>query len=173
MDKNELITAVISAAGSLKSVWIVKAAAAFIVAVVCSLHTQLLILFAALVVIDLATKWIALSRQYLIDNQAECPDFLACLESMRAARKAGYIRSSEMKHRFAGKIFVYMLLTLVAALVDLVMKGMDKPEFLAVLVVSYLAVTEMLSIVDNLQAAGVDEAAKLHDLIDKKGSTKL
>ena len=52
-------------------------------------------------------------------------------------------------------------------------KMLDKPEFGVVLTVGYLAVTEFLSILENLQAAGVKEASQLHDLIEKKSQTKL
>jgi len=45
---------------------------------------------------------------------------------------------------------------------------MDKPTWAVLLLVGYLSITELISIVENLQDAGVEEAAKLHDLLEKK-----
>lgn len=173
MDKTELFAAISSAIVGLKSTWMVKMAAAFFVAAICNLHVQLLLAFAMLVIIDLITKWIVLSKQFLTDAGHTETNLWDCIKGMRGARRAGYIRSGEMKHRFAGKITVYLILTLGAAVADMAMKIMGKPEFLVVLVVGYLAVSEMLSVVENLQGAGVEEAAKLHDLINRKGNTKI
>lgn len=170
MDKTELLNAISTAAGHLTDFWIIKLIMAVFVAAICNLHVQLLAAFAAIVLIDLATKWIAISHQYLIDsgNNPESLNVWDCIKGIKAARREGYIKSSEMKHRFAGKMAVYVMLTLGAAVADLIMHIMAKPEYLVILVVGYLSATELMSIVENLQAAGVDEAAKLKDIIEQK-----
>lgn len=171
MDKTELWVAITKAANGLMDVWALKLIASFFIAVICSMHTKLLVAFTLLVIFDLLTKWIALSKQYLQDNEKEIGVW-NCIRNIKKARRAGYIKSSVMKHRFAGKIVVYVLLTLAAGAADLVFRTMDKPEFLVVLVVGYLSVTEMLSTVENLQEAGVKEAERLHEMIERKGGLK-
>lgn len=171
MDRTELTAAVVNAWNALTDIWLLKLIASFFIAVLCSLHAKLLLLFVALVIVDLLTKWIALAKQYLLDQRQEA-GFLRCILSIKKARRAGYIRSDKMKHRFAGKIIVYMLLTFGAGMVDMMFRTMQKPDFLVVVVVGYLSVTEMLSTVENLQEAGVKEAEKLHDIIERKGGLK-
>lgn len=171
MDRSELTTAIYKSLGSLSDVWFLKIIASFFIAVICSLHVKLLLAFTALVVFDLLTKWIALSKQYLQD-QSQNTGLWSCICNIKKARRAGYIKSSAMKHRFAGKIIVYMLLTFGAGMLDLVFKTMEKPEFAVVLVVGYLSVTELLSTIENLQDAGVEEAEKLYEIIEKKSGVK-
>ena len=84
------------------------------------------------------------------------------------ARAAGYIKSEAMKHRFLGKIIVYFAVTLAGGLIDYTMTVMDKPTWGVVLLVGYLSITELISIVENLQDAGVEEAEKLHEILEKK-----
>ena len=172
MDKKQLFASITGAVISLKDAWAVKLIASFLVAAICNLHVQLLLIFAGIVIVDLLTKWFALAEQYLNDNGKPCGAW-ECFKAMPAARRAGYIRSDVMKHRFVGKIGVYMVLVFGAAMVDLCFKTLQKPEFLVALVVGYLMMSELLSIVENFQEAGVKEAEKLHELIEKKGSIKL
>ena len=48
---------------------------------------------------------------------------------------------------------------------------MDKPTWAVLLLVGYLSITELISIVENLQDAGVEEAEKLHEILEKKRDT--
>jgi len=43
-----------------------------------------------------------------------------------------------------------------------------RPSMAVSLVVGYLSVNELLSIVENLQDAGVEEAKRLKEIIDRK-----
>lgn len=173
MNFTQLFEAAAHALDNLMTLWGMKLIMSAVVGALLSYHGRLLTIFVALVVIDLFTKWFQLSRQYLVDNEAEDLGAWAVLTSMRQAHKAGYIKSDAMKHRFLGKIAVYMIFTFCAALLDGAFKTMGNPQFAVILTVGYLAVTEFLSILENLQAAGIKEAAKLHELLEKKGATKL
>ena len=90
------------------------------------------------------------------------------MTAIPAARKAGYIKSEAMKHRFLGKIVVYLCVVFAGGLADYIMVVMDKPTWAVLLLFGYLSITELISIVENLQDAGVEEAAKLHDILEKK-----
>jgi phage-related holin len=173
MDKAQLLESIYHSAGHIADAWAFKLVASFLVGALFNLHVQLLLLFALMVIVDLATKWFALAKTYLVDNGTPDPDSWQVFTSMRKARQAGYIKSDVMKHRFLGKIIIYMTVTFVAAVLDMFFKMLDKPEFGVVLTVGYLAITEFLSILENLQSAGVKEASQLHDLIERKGQTKL
>lgn len=153
----------------LSDFWLVKCVGALFIAIVFNLHAQLLLAFTGLVIVDLISKWIALSRQYLIKSRRrKNPSFWACVLNMYNAREARYIKSSEIKHRFLGKIIVYILVVFAGGVIDLMMQVLQKPTWAVVLLVGYLSIAELISVVENLQDAGVEEAARLHEILEKK-----
>lgn len=169
MDFSELFLHAKGTASSLGENGAVKLVGATIVGAACSMHGQLLLAFVALIVVDLITKWIALSNEYLTKRKRKKnPSLWQCVINIPAARKAGYIKSEAMKHRFLGKIIVYLLVVFAGATVDNIMMTMGNPAWAVVLLVGYLSITELISILENLQDAGVEEAGKLHDIIEKK-----
>ena len=168
----ELYQNMVGTIGHLGENWAVKLAGAAFVGVACSMHAQLLLAFVGLVVIDLITKWLALSRQYLTKKKRKKTTTLwQCFCNILSARKAGYIKSEAMKHRFLGKILVYLFVVFAGGLADYIMTVMEKPTWAVLLLVGYLSITEMISIVENLQDAGVEEAEKLHEILEKKRDT--
>ena len=172
MDFSELLQSAKGTAANLGQNGTVKFVGASIVGGICSMHGQLLLAFVGLIVIDLVTKWIALSKEYLTKRKRKKTTTLwQCVINIPAARKAGYIKSEAMKHRFLGKIIVYLLVVFAGALADHIMLTMDKPQWAVLLLVGYLSVTELISIVENLQDAGVEEAEKLHEILEKKRGT--
>ncbi len=169
MDFTELFSSAKGTAANLGNNGAVKFVGASIVGAACSMHGQLLLAFVGLIIIDLVTKWIALSKEYLTKRKRKKNVTLwQCVVNIPAARSAGYIKSEAMKHRFLGKIIVYLLVVFAGALADNIMMTMGKPQWAVVLLVGYLSVTELISILENLQDAGVEEAGQLHDIIEKK-----
>ena len=169
MDITELMQSMNHAMGHLGENWAVKLVGAAFMGVACSMHGQILLAFVGLVVIDLLTKWIALSRQHLMKRKRKTPPTLwQCFCNILKARKAGYIKSEVMKHRFLGKILVYFLVAFADGLADYIMTVMEKPTWAVLLLVGYLSVTELISIMENLQDAGVEEVEKLHEILEKK-----
>lgn len=172
MDMAELYQNMVGTVGHLGENWAVKLAGAAFVGVACSMHAQLLLAFVGLVVIDLVTKWIALSREHLMKRKRKTPPTLwQCFCNILKARRAGYIKSEPMKHRFLGKILVYFFVVFAGGLADYIMTVMEKPTWAVLLLVGYLSITEMISIMENLQDAGVEEAEKLHEILEKKRDT--
>lgn len=172
MDFTELLQSAKGTAVNLGENGAIKFVGAGIMGAACSMHGQLLLAFVALIVVDLITKWIALSNEYLTKRKrAKKPSLWQCVINIPAARKAGYIKSEAMKHRFLGKIIVYLLVVFAGATVDNIMMTMGNPAWAVVLLVGYLSITELISILENLQDAGVEEAGKLHDIIEKKRDT--
>jgi len=169
MDFTELFSSAKGTASTLYHNGAVKFVGASVVGAACSMHGQLLLAFVGLIIVDLVTKWIALSREYLTKKKRKKnPALWQCVTSIPAARKAGYIKSEAMKHRFLGKIIVYLLVVFAGALADHIMMTMDKPQWAVLLLVGYLSVTELISILENLQDAGVEEAGQLHDILEKR-----
>ncbi len=172
MDMTELYENMIGTVGHLGENWAVKFAGAAFVGAACSMHGQLLLAFVGLIIIDLITKWIALAHDYLTKRKRrKNPTLWQCVTNIPAARAAGYIKSEAMKHRFLGKIVVYLLVIFAGAAIDNIMMTMDKPVWAVVLLAGYLSITELISIVENLQDAGVEEAEKLHEILEKKRDT--
>ena len=106
---------------------------------------ELISLFALAVFIDLVTKWMALAHKYLEAKGEEDRDMVSCILAIPSAHRAGMISSRQMKRQFAGKMVLYILLTV----------GGGAPDLFMEMCVSYLAASEMLSIVENLNDAGV------------------
>lgn len=169
MDFSELFHSAQKSMHALSQHWAVKLAGASVAGAACSMHAQLLLAFVGLVVVDLITKWVSLSYAHLAKRRRKNkPTLWQAIINIPQARKAGYIKSEVMKSRFVGKIIVYLLIVIAAGLVDHIMQTMANPTWAVVLAVGYLSVTEMVSILENLQDAGVEEAGRLHDLVENR-----
>ena len=167
MNYHLFINSVVGAGKTLYAGWSYKAALAAILAALLHKHALLFYAFATLVFLDCLTKWIAISHNYLV-KCGGAPTLLQSLIGIKDARKAGEIKSEVMKHRFLGKICVYLLCTMAAASVDLIMVELSKPTWAVGTIIGYLTVTELLSIVENLDAAGVEAMQDLAVIIGKK-----
>lgn len=167
MNYHLFINSVVGAGKTLYAGWSYKAALAAILTVLLHKHALLFYAFAALVFLDCLTKWIAISHNYLV-KCGESPTLLQSLIGIKDARRAGEIKSEVMKHRFLGKITVYLICVMAAASVDLIMVELVKPTWAVGTIIGYLTATELLSIVENLDAAGVEAVQGLIDIIRRK-----
>lgn len=148
--------------------WSYKVTAAAILTLLLHKHAVLFYAFSLLVFLDCLTKWIAIARDYLIEQGQHEPTLLQAFCAIPAARNAGEIKSDVMKHRFLGKISVYLLCVMAAASADLIMVELLKPTWAVNTIVGYLTCTELLSIIENLNAAGVEAAGGLLAIVSKK-----
>ena len=169
MGVSDLLSSASNAAHGLSQHWTTKAVLAAIMGAAYSMHAQLLLAFVGLVILDLVTKWISLSYAHLAKRRKKNkPTLMEAFRNIPKARSAGYIKSTVMKDRFLGKVLVYLLIVLAGGFVDSMLEAMHHPTWAVVLCVGYLSATEMLSILENLQDSGVEEAAKLHEIVEKK-----
>lgn len=127
-------------------------------------HLELFTAFTCIVFVDLFAKFIALSYGYLAESMTEKPSLIDSVKGLPAAHRAGVINSYAMRTQFVEKISVYMLLVVAGALVDFML---GRSEF-ANLIIAYLASSELLSIVENLDDAGVSAVHDLAGLIKRK-----
>lgn len=125
-------------------------------------HAVLFCLFGCVVFLDLFTRWLALSHQHLVTHKQEAT-LVDCLYGIPSAHKAGLISSYVMRKTFFSKMITYLLLIIGASIVDYMIKGSGGGVMAVSLVITYLSMTELLSIVENLDEAGV---SAMHDLID-------
>lgn len=157
-----------AAGKTLYSGWSYKTAMAAIMVVLLHRHAILFYAFSALVVLDCLTKWLAIAHDYLVKQGKTAPTIFQSLIAIKAARSAGLISSEVMKHRFLGKICIYLLCVMAAASADLIMVELSKPAWAVSTIIGYLTATELLSIVENLNAAGVEAVKGLIDIVKKK-----
>lgn len=130
-----------------------------------SRHLTLFTAFTLVVALDLFAKFIALSYGMLKSGGMESHSLVDSIKAIPAAHRARIINSHEMKTQFAGKIIVYILLVMAGGLADILI---DNHVNFSQMVVAYLASTEVLSIIENLDDAGVSAVHGLATLIHKK-----
>ena len=130
-------------------------------------HAVLFYAFAFLVFLDCFTRWMSISYERL-KGKEEKTNVAAVLKGIKAARSEGLISSDVMKHRFIGKIAVYIICVMAAATADLCMLELVKPVWAVAMVVSYLVITELLSIVENLNDAGIEAVQGLVELLKRR-----
>ena len=152
----------------LQEAWILKVCLSCAVTVAIHEHAQIFTAFVALVFVDLFSKWLSLSRQRLVDHGEQSPNLWKALCGLRAARHDGYIRSDAMRTRFVHKILGYVVVVASAVVLDFMLTHSHAPAFATTVVIGYLAITEFISILENMQESGVEEAGALVDLIRKR-----
>ena len=133
-------------------------------------HSMLCALFTVMVCLDLYTRWLALTKKYLESEDKESSLF-DCVKSMNTARKAGFINSYMMRKCFVSKMLTYFIAVFGAFIVDVILTKIGTKPMMVTTALGYLATTELLSVVENLDEAGV---AMVHDLVEiLKGKRKL
>ena len=152
----------------LQDAWIFKICVSCALTAAVQDHAQIFAAFCALVCADLATKFLSLSRKHLVDGGKPAPTLWSTVHNIRAASRAGYIKSNLMRTRFVPKILTYFGVVAAAVLLDFILVKTHAPAFAATLVIGYLSLTEFISILENMQASGVEEAGALLELARKR-----
>lgn len=167
MDFLALRLAVYNAAHTLTHGFTYKSVIGAILAVLLHKHAVLFMVFSALVFLDCFTRWMSLSYKRL-QGMGQTPTVMQIIGGIEAARAEGLISSEVMKHRFVGKVIVYILCVLAAVLVDLAMITLHQPPWAVPLVAGYLVVTELLSICENLNDAGIEAVGEIAALVKRR-----
>lgn len=170
MDFTDLWSAICKAGQSLTDAWIIKVSIACFIPIFTGVNGSALAAFITLVFIDLMTKWLAICYRHLREK-GKPSGILHCIADVPNAMKEGYINSEAMKHRFAGKILVYTVLTIVAAKADTMLLISEEAPVLLKVTWIYLAMTEAISVLENLRDAGLQQAGELLAFLrDKSGA---
>lgn len=118
--------------------------------------------FCHLVFLDCFTRWLALSHEYLVsEGEVNNPSLLKCVKAIPAARRAGLIKSAVMREQGLDKLILYCFCAIGAGLCDLIFMMLHVPAWMTSFIVGYMAVTEILSIIENLSDAGVSSLSRL------------
>ena len=124
-------------------------------------HLSLFLLFALLIFLDCFTRWMAISYRRLKEYGLTV-GLLDAIRGIGAARRERLIRSDVMKKRGVEKLILYDLAILTSILVDALMEEAGAADIsMTPMAVSYLTMTEALSILENLQDAGGKGAGEL------------
>lgn len=117
-------------------------------------HALMFLCFSLLVLLDLGSRWIAISAELLRAEGKSSPTLLAMLRAIPRARRLGLICSSAMKEKGLSKLILYNFCVLVSASADYLLSESGHPSGMVSLAVSYLAAAEALSVMENLSEAG-------------------
>ena len=74
-----------------------------------------------------------------------------------------------MRKRFTHKILTYIGVVTSSLVLDFLLVRAHLPAFAANLTIGYLATTEFISILENMQRSGVEEAGGLVAIVKKRG----
>lgn len=131
--------------------WQYKIIAGLITAVFNDEFYKLLLLFVGLELMDIFTRWLALSMDLHKKMFPQTPCGLwRALKFMWQARKWRWIKSDGLKNGFCDKMLLYLLLLLLGSFVDTAFSIGHAPRLLTTVIVVVLASTEALSILENL-----------------------
>ena len=130
-------------------------------------YLSLFLLFGLLVFLDCLTRWMAISYERL-SSYGVSAGLWEALRGIPAARKARLIRSDVMKKRGIEKIILYDITLLTSILADALMEEAGAGDIsMTPMAVSYLAMTEALSILENLSDSGAKAAGELLKRVKK------
>lgn len=124
--------------------------------------------FIFLVFMDCFTRWMALGAAFLKNHGHAEPGLWEACRAIPAARRAGLISSQVMKKQGMEKLILYNVSVMTAAGADFLLENSGAAPFLTSAIVSYLVVTETLSIIENLSEAGVGSLEKLAQQVRKR-----
>lgn len=132
---------------------------------------QLLGVFFLLELLDVFTRWIALSAHLWHDMYPETPGTVwQYIKFIYQGHKWRRINSEAMRNQFISKISTYCIILLFTSLCDVAMRIAGGPPISVLLpiVTAVLCCTELLSCLENLAEAGVNVAKELIIIIKSK-----
>lgn len=150
--------------------WPIKVLISAISSVICFLFGGseiILLVVMVFVVIDTITKWTAVTKQFLIDSGI--PSNKLCTTSMICgflhAWKPGYLTSTDLKRCWGEKIFTYGILVVFAGMMvklpEILIAGTQLNKAISGGIYSYIAMTELFSIMENFEEMGNKKIALL------------
>ena len=79
------------------------------------------------------------------------------------------MKSDIMRKRCIPKVRTYFGVVGAGAVLDFILLKAHAPAFATTLVIGYLSLTEFISILENMQMAGIKEAGELVDMARRRG----
>lgn len=131
-------------------------------------HAFMLGAFSLLVLLDLVSRWLAIASEMLEAEGRKRPTLWEDAAAIPRARRLGLISSRVMKDRGTSKLLMYCLCVGTAAAADGLLASAGGESGLVPIAVGYLAMTEALSVTENLSDAGVPGMERLWELLRKR-----
>ena len=122
-----------------------------------------------LVILDIITKFFAISNQNLIDHGAN-PEYITTRDKFLGwflAFKEGKIATAQMTDGFVTKMVCYAVMIGASTLIDssLSVSGIALPLPVTTFCIGYILYSEFLSIVENLRDTGIPHMDKFAELL--------
>lgn len=123
-----------------------------------------------LIVIDIATRWIAIGYKYLLDKGVT-KDQITMFDKIQAivlAFDEKILTSKIMLWGFFGKFILFAILLTASSYIDQVLKGLGLSLSFPVIkfMLAYICYNEILSVAENLRDAGNDHMDKLIEILN-------
>lgn len=123
-----------------------------------------------LIVIDIATRWIAIGYKYLLDKGVtkEQITIFDKIQAIVLAFDEKILTSKIMLWGFFGKFVLFAILLFASSHIDHVLLGLGIPLNFAVVkfMLAYICYNEILSVAENLRDAGNDHMDKLIEILN-------
>lgn len=123
-----------------------------------------------LIVIDIATRWIAIGYKYLLDKGVtkEQITMFDKIQAIVLAFDEKILTSKIMLWGFFGKFVLFAILLFASSHIDHVLLGLGIPLNFAVVkfMLAYICYNEILSVAENLRDAGSDHMDKLIEILN-------
>ncbi|WP_276945841.1 phage holin family protein [Dialister micraerophilus] len=123
-----------------------------------------------LIVIDIATRWIAIGYKYLLDKGVtkEQITMFDKIQAIVLAFDEKILTSKIMLWGFFGKFVLFAILLFASNHIDHVLLGLGIPLNFAVVkfMLAYICYNEILSVAENLRDAGNDHMDKLIEILN-------
>lgn len=157
---------------SLLQCWQIKCMISFFVSIISFLIGEINAPFIALwslIVLDMITKWVAIGKKLLDEREID----ESILYGVILAWQTGGLSSRNMRMMFASKTFSYLVLIITANLVVKIIPSVlifdnDWAKMPGGFIYSFLALTEVMSIIENLISMGIDALKPLEYFFSHK-----
>ena len=113
------------------------------------------------------TRWIAIAHKYLQKAHRDSTLF-ASVYAIPETHRAGLISSYVMRQAFYSKMVMYITLVIGACICDYMLHRSGGGFTISGMVIGYLSLTEFLSMIENLDEAGVSALHTLNENIKER-----
>jgi len=133
------------------------------------INLQLYIAFVLLMALDTLTRYLAQTAVWWKSVYPQTPFTLYDLWKWRGeSRKWRFFKSALMRKKFISKFGTYLIVLGASSVCDITMQTARGFGFALTVATTFLALTELCSILENLQECGVQEVKGILSIINKR-----
>lgn len=148
---------------------VVASAGVTSVSAMLGVHIQLYVAFVFLMALDTLTRYLAQTAKWWVCVYPQTPYTLYDLWKFRGeSRKWRWFKSAEMRKKFVSKFCTYLIVLAASSVCDITMQTAKGFGFALTVSTTFLAITELCSILENLQECSVKEVQGILAIINKR-----